>query len=593
MNKEYFLIIFSLILPLILISSISAAITIVSPASYTNWSGRTLVVFNVSYANGTDYNDALNATFYYNLSGVWTYIGFTTDCNNGATFASCNKSINISTLTQGRYSINATIGNDTTKGASIITTNVVFDWTPPDITIIFPANNTNTSNAQLNINYTYSDIYGITNCWYSNNSGKNNNTLAGCGNITGRTWLNGTNNITIWVNDSAGNINSTGVTFILDSIKPNVTFITPVNNGNYSGTTILNVSVSDALLEVKSVYFNITNSSGTQVNFAKASALGDYYNASIDSTLLSDGKYNITAYANDTANNLNNTEKVQITIDNTAPTGSFSCSPSSVSIGEVVTCSCSPTDALSGIDASITSYTLNPPTTTVGIINAVCLFYDLAGNLGSASTSYTVNSISGGGVITPKTTIEKINSWTKITPGAVAIMKDFKKDFGIKQIQIEVNNEAQNVKITVTKYESKPAEISAENLGKVDKYLQIKEQNLKEKLKGATLTIQVEKSWISNNSLDKDNIALFKFDETSKQWTELPTTFKEEDSTYYYYDVELNSFSYFAIAEKGIPEKEKIVEVITKNYLWIWIIIAVIILAIVFFLLKVKKKKKK
>jgi hypothetical protein len=40
-----------------------------------------------------------------------------------------------------------------------------------------------------------------------------NNTISNCANITGVTWTVGAHNITIWVNDSAGNENKTSVTF--------------------------------------------------------------------------------------------------------------------------------------------------------------------------------------------------------------------------------------------------------------------------------------------------------------------------------------------------------------------------------------------
>jgi len=294
-----------------------------------------------------------------------------------------------------------------------------------------------------------------------------------------------------------------------------------------------------------------------------------------------DGKYNITIYANDTLNNLNTTERIQITIDNTAPTATFSCSPSTVTVGDVVTCSCTGSDATSGVLS--TTYTATPSTISDGTFTQTCSVIDYAGNTGSASTTYTVNLFPSG-IIKPKTTIEKINSWTKITPETTAVMKDFKEEFGIKQIQIEVNEKAENVKLTVIKYKSKPEEISVAS-GKVDKYLEVKEQNLKENLKKATITIQVEKSWISSNSLERDDIALFKFGDISKQWNELTTTYKTEDATYYYYDVEVTSFSYFAIGEKAqAPEKEGIIaETIKQDYWWIWIVVAVVVLGIAIF----------
>ena len=188
----------------------------------------------------------------------------------------------------------------------------------------------------------------------------------------------------------------------IDNTAPNVSaFYNTINNGNYSGTIILNVSVSDATMGVDSVYFNITNSSGQQ-NWSRASSgSGGYYNLTFVTSSLGDGKYNITVYANDTQlNNLNNSERIEITIDNTAPTAVFSCSPSSVTVGQTITCTCTPSDATSGVNSSATSYTVNPSTDTVGTFSSTCSFKDLVGNSGSATANYTVTSLGSSGVTT-------------------------------------------------------------------------------------------------------------------------------------------------------------------------------------------------
>ncbi len=142
--------------------------------------------------------------------------------------------------------------------------------------------------------------------------------------ITGLTETS-TYNMTCLMSNATDNVYSTAVAGItIDNTPPNASFVNPVNNGNYSGNLVVNASVLDSLIGVESVYFNITNSSGVQVNFTKASGSGGYYNITVDTTKFIDGKYNITVYANDTElNNLNNTERVQITIDNTNPLISF------------------------------------------------------------------------------------------------------------------------------------------------------------------------------------------------------------------------------------------------------------------------------
>lgn len=510
--SRYFVLILFLILFIEVTNFANAAITVVAPASNTNHTGT--AVFNVSYVNATDITDAVNASFYYNISGSWTLIGSTLVCkNNNITFiSSCNATLDISTLIDGRYSINATISNTTDfgSGASTITQNVLFDSTPPTVS-------------------------------------------------------------------TAGNFNN-------------------------SGTFNLNISVSDGGIGIDSVYFNVTYPNGTVVagNYTKASTSGGgYYNVTIIGAGFTEGRYNVSVYANDTLNNLNNSEQIQMIIDRTAPTAAFSCSPSPITASGTVTCTCTPSDALSSINSALTtySYTGNPPVSSTGTQTVYCYFTDTAGNTGNASATYVVNPIVSSIIVneTSVNIMKKINSWEKITSGATVIMKDFNTDIGVKQIQITVNNEAQNVKITVTKYQSKPAGVSIAKSGKVNKYFQIKEENLGNKLEKATLEIQVEKSWLSDNGFNKSDIALFRFDETTQKWNELNTQFKDEDSKYYYYDTELTGFSYFTIAEKtaAVSETPLSSGKTEKNLMWWGLAGIIILVAIVVGAVILSKRRKK
>jgi len=69
---------------------------------------------------------------------------------------------------------------------------------------------------------------------------------------------------------------------------------------------------------------------------------------------------------------------------------------STVTSGDVVTCTCSPTDSLSEINTSATTITTTPSTANTGTFTESCGFADNAGNTGIASTTYTVE-LSGGG----------------------------------------------------------------------------------------------------------------------------------------------------------------------------------------------------
>jgi len=112
-------------------------------------------------------------------------------------------------------SVNDTVGNVNT---TIIFVNVV-DTTNPTINITYPANNTYTNNTGIYINYTVSDL-NLDSCWYSNDSMSDNTTLASCANITSVIWIELTHNITIWVNDTYGNMNSSSLVFTVDTTSP-------------------------------------------------------------------------------------------------------------------------------------------------------------------------------------------------------------------------------------------------------------------------------------------------------------------------------------------------------------------------------------
>lgn len=213
---------------------------------------------------------------------------------------------------------------------------------------------------------------------------------------------------------------------------------------------------------------------------------------------------------------------------------------------------------------------------------------DNAGNTVSESQSMSTSPCGGGGISTVSQP-SKVHSWTEVLPGEASIMKGFDDEVGVKQITINVNSPAQNVKVTVTKHNEKPTEVAIAKTGKVYQYLEINAENVENKLDNANVEFRVEKSWVSQNNLNKDEIAVFRFG--NNIWDELSTVFVEEDDDYYYYSVELDNFSYFVISEKSIVEEElettqEIASEIDETekekvgLTWLWIIIAIVTILI-------------
>jgi len=458
-------------------------------------------------------------------------------------------------------------------------------------TVVIPGGNISYNNSILYFNWTCYDPgrYNISMMFYYNGSAP----LASH-NVT---------NISIIVKDVT-KPDAVNIT-IFDSIGRVKNNKTQWGRTNHSGTITLNITVADngnlsggATPEITGV--NITFWNISKVPVVNASSLAatnrsafSYRGNSWDYTLntifkgIADGLYNITIRVNDTYNNINETNITNIIIDNTAPIGTMKCSPSDAFVGTTITCTCSVGDALAGIDT--TTYTSSPSTSNAGAgLTQTCVAVDTAGNTKTiTSNKYTIwGNPSGTGPSTGAPTVSKTTTISTISPGVPKVITSIDSSTNVKEITIEVSSTANNVKIDVNKYSSKPSGVLVAKSGSY-KYIQVNTQNLANKLSKATMKIYVDKSWVSSLNIDKEDVALFKYDEANEKWNELTTSYNSEDSNYYYYSVEVTSFSYFSIAPKeGVEFEEPTgTEEETpdtgKDSTWLWVTIIIIILILI------------
>jgi hypothetical protein len=220
------------------------------------------------------------------------------------------------------------------------------DTTPPTVNYVAPTpvNNANLSQDFVYINVSVSDATtAIDTCILEFNGTINytmtfvnitaDNKSGYCSyNVTG---LNeAQHNFSVYVNDTAGNLNRTSLRYVtLDVTPPQVTINVPQNNANVSGTLNVNATVIDNLLAIDTVQFNLSNTTWSKLFVMARQAGTDYWNYTLDTTTIQDGVYNITIRANDTAGNVNYTEYVTVTVDNNAPVVTFvSPTPSSGTI---------------------------------------------------------------------------------------------------------------------------------------------------------------------------------------------------------------------------------------------------------------------
>jgi len=210
---------------------------------------------------------------------------------------------------------------------NIGTNNITFtvDIIYPDINITSPKNNTNSSNNQLNINYTFSDL-NLQSCWYSNDTMSVNTALGtggSCTNITTVTWSEGHHNITIWTNDSAGNENSSSITFNIDSIAPNTTLNSPNRSYSNSNSDPVSVTFNCSATEgydLANISLYITNNSNSSFSLNQTTNVSGTSNSTNWTLSLSNGDYTWNCIAYDSVGNFDWAENRSILINYIAPT---------------------------------------------------------------------------------------------------------------------------------------------------------------------------------------------------------------------------------------------------------------------------------
>ncbi|MBS3159044.1 LamG domain-containing protein [Candidatus Woesearchaeota archaeon] len=158
---------------------------------------------------------------------------------------------------------------------------ILVDTIAPSISILSPSNNSFTANYQASVNYSGTDSY-LASCWYSNDTYSVNTTLASCANITGLSLADGQHNVTIYANDTAGNINSSIIYFTIDTTRPSLKVLSPGNESFTKNSYIeLNFSMDEINIEEFTYTWNGSNftlfndSLVLMMNFDNVSALGE------------------------------------------------------------------------------------------------------------------------------------------------------------------------------------------------------------------------------------------------------------------------------------------------------------------------------
>ncbi len=518
-------------------------------AAITTTTSNGLTMLNISEDVSTVYNITVSNT------------NTAADSNISSVFIVIPNSFTITNSTNG------TSGTTLPFESSVMGTNIILNWT--NVTYFAVNNNTETS------------------FWF---------------NLTAAT--PGYYNMSVRAQNETG-IYETNITLIVNdtTIPSTINYVgfTPANNSNLGYSSIyVNVSVTDNGV-INTIRINLLNSTFDIVNWTNVT--GDSTSWTMNISGLADGVYYVNATVNDTANNINRSLNRKFTIDTTAPTVAFSCTPNSISAGGTITCTCTGADGGSGV--ATTLFNSTPSTSTAGTYSEYCIVTDSAGN--SVTSSVVTNTVIGGGGSPPINSGENLgvptsidtNVWSKVEAGKEIIITNLDTNSGIKEIKITPNAEVNNVKMVVKGYAEKPLGVSVEKNGLVYKYFEIDAPLLVNKIQEAKIQIKVEKSFS-----DKDLIGLYKFNEAAEVWNELETVFVKEEGEFYYYEAMVDSFSYFAISEKSQVESgggggivEKNGDIFTKgeegrSSLWgIWATILVVVVIIISLVIKKRNNK--
>jgi len=308
--------------------------------------------------------------------------------------ASQNLTLQNTTVFSSDASKNWTCKGANTNGKNTtITRNFTIDVTSPLVSISNPTTGNKTTNIS-SINYTASDTH-IDKCWYSLDDGDTNSSGVSVGtNFTTLTSTEGSNNWTVWCNDTFGNENSSSIYFWKDTVYPLISIDSPSNNTN---TTNTGLDVTFTQTENNTNICWWTNDSGS-TNYTLSSC------EDITTETWSQGTTRVIIYVNDTSNNVNST-RVTFTVDNLGPLITIGY-PLEINYTSVTTLNYTVTDAVIG--ASSCWYSNNSGDTNYSIVSAgtnwsgmnttecsntwIVYCNDSLGNENSTSTTFLVDT---------------------------------------------------------------------------------------------------------------------------------------------------------------------------------------------------------
>lgn len=152
----------------------------------------------------------------------------------------------------------------------------------------------------------------------------------------------------------------------------------------------------------------------------------------------------------------------------------------------------------------------------------------------------------GGSGSGAATTGSSGKGWDTIAQGSDSTFTTSQTEF--TKIEFIAADKLSNVELTVNSLQNTP--YTNTPLGNTAyKYLEIVKNNIQESdIQSAQITFTVDKSWLAQNSISQENIALYRY--VGGAWTMLPTIIVSSEGNVVTFQATTPGFSYFAIASK-------------------------------------------
>jgi len=172
----------------------------------------------------------------------------------------------------------------------------------------------------------------------------------------------------------------------------------------------------------------------------------------------------------------------------------------------------------------------------------------------TATTTTTSAAAAGGSSGSTTTETGKITkSYTSITPETPkTITSTDLVGSGTKltEVYFEVAQRATDVEISISGLSGQPSNTGSIS-GVAYNFISIDKKNLDDSnVKNAKIKFKVEKSWLTQNGIDYNTLALYRY--ANGQWNKLTTQQTSSDADNYYFESTTPGFSYFAVIGQSL-----------------------------------------